>query len=721
MSWINSRQFQISNRNGRHYVFRRTNAGNTEINIPVSIVTKAQAVAWLRAHPNKVANPTRHKPKRVAPKLGAPKKEHLIPFVNAQGRKFFRPDPRFRRPTGAEMIGNLKPNPALTAFMLRPNFLAHPPSPWRPKFNGWKQTSPNWEGTSPGPNYKYRANSPPMTKAEINKYHANLAYSPSKNAWNMSCGKLKASFKSFKVIGKGRQGIVFGASRHKGIKHPFAVKIAPRDLFAKKRGEPQPVDVEYNIQSAAQKLTPNVVRVYKNMRCIDFIDPTQINMPNVQNAAHHDKSQQGILIMEYAGGGSLDSWLKKTKQLDDEMMAHLISDILGGLFAIQKKYPDFRHNDLHMQNVFVSDRGFLIGDFGWSRLKKMGTNPAVNTANGTKTASFWGVGPKTDDRYDHHLFLNELLYWATKNSPDKHPKAIEFLKKAVPEGYRGETNLHVTQWRLKYGDPCPELPSLAKLMKDPFFGGKRNVTSPNLKAAKAALKPVRIKRIFSVNLIKAKAKLKGPKKVTSLQLRKAKEKLKRVARPKPKPRITGYNLRAAKARLRKVKAPSPPKKAPSPPKKKVKIPTALLKTAKFNKLVEKTWKNAGAASGANFQNAWNSARMKAIGVVENRLRANKPAFSPSPPRPAPAPRRASPPRPAPAPRRASPPRPAPNNLNYRLSPTSGRAKIKSGNTGRWVYANIHTSMEELKALAGKKGINIKGLRSKANIAKKIFT
>ena len=716
MSWINSRQFTISNRNGRHYVFRRSNAGNTEINIPAHIVSKGQAMAWLKAHPNKVANPTRFRPKRAAPKLGAPKEERLIPFKNAQGRKFFRPDPRFRRPSGAEMIGNLKPNPLLTAFMLRHPNTNRPPSPWRPKFTGWVQTSPDWM-ESPK---MYTANSPPMTNAEL----ANSSYSPSKNAWNMSCGKLKASFKSFKVIGKGRQGIVFGASRHKGIKHPFAVKIAPRDLQAKKRGEPQPVDVEYNIQNSVQKLSPNIVRVYKNLRCMDFIDPTQINMPNVQNSDRYDKSQQGILIMEYAGGGSLDSWLKTTKQLDDEMMKNLISDIIGALFNIQKKYPDFRHNDLHTQNVFVAGRGFLIGDFGWARLKKMGTNPAVNTANGTKTASHWGVGPKTDDRYDHHLFLNELLYWAMKNSPDKHPKAIEFLKRAIPEGYRGQTNTHVTQWRLKYEDPCLELPSLAKILKDPFLGGVRNVTSPNLKAAKAALKVVKVKRISSINLLKAKAKLKAPKKILSLHLRKAKAELKPVARPKPKPRITGYNLRAAKAKLRKVKAPSPPK-VPSPPKKKVVLPPAVLKTAKFDKLVEKLWKNAGSATGANFHNAWSNARIKAIRVIENRLRANKPAFSPSPPK-LPPPLSPLGPPPKPKPKAPSPPKPKPKpapkkaNLNFKLSPSSGRAKIKSGDTGRWVYANIHLSMEELKRMASNKGINIKGLRSKANIARRFF-
>lgn len=670
MSWINSRQFKITNRNGRHYVFRRDNAGNTEINIPAHIVSKGQAIAWLKAHPDKVVNPTRYRAKRAA----APILQYHMAF-----------------------------NPFNNTFINKK---------WAPAIEGLKQTSPNWAGYAPGPeNMAYSAISPVWTQKQINEYE----YSPSKNAWNVTCGQLKASFKTFKAIGKGRQGIVFAASRHKGIKHPFAVKIAPRDLSAKRRGEPQPVDIEYNIQSAVQKLSPNVVRVYKNMRCINFIEPVQINMPNVQDAASYNKSQQGILIMEYAAGGSLDSWLKTTKQLDDTMMLNLISDILGALFNIQKKYPDFRHNDLHMQNVFVAQRGFLIGDFGWARLRKTGTNPAVNTANGTKTASFWGVGPKTDERYDHHLFLNELLQWAQKHAPAAHPKAIEFLKRAVPVGYRGEKDAHVSEWRLKYADPCPGLPSLAKLMKDPFLGGKRNVTSPNLRAAKAKLKPVRVKRITSANLVKGKAKLKPARRIRSLDLKKAKAKLRMVARPKPKPRITGYNLRAAKAKLRKAKSPPKPAKVKSPPKKKVVVPPALFRTAKFDKMVEKIWKNAGSASGANFQNAWNNSRAKAIEILRNRLANNKPAFSPSPLKTTKA-------KTPPKPKVKTPSPPRALNLNYKLSPKSGRVKIKAPNSGRYVYANgASVSLDHLKKLAATFKVNIKGLRSKANIAKMIFS
>jgi hypothetical protein len=226
-----------------------------------------------------------------------------------------------------------------------------------------------------------------------------------------------------------------------------------------------------------------------------------------------------------------------------------------------------------------------------------------------------------------------------------------------------------------------------------------------------------------VNLLKAKAKLKPVRLIRSLNLKKAKAKLKAVARPKPKPRITGRNLRAAKAKLRKAPSPPKPAKAPSPPKKKVKLPPGVLKTAKFDKLVEKLWKNAGAASGANFQNAWNRARIKAINVVENRLRANKPAFSPSPVKPRRLPSPLSPLGPPPKPRAKtpSPPKPKAKRPNYRVSPSSGRPKIQSKNTSRWVYANLHYSMEDLKALAAVMEISIKGLRSKENIARKIFS
>lgn len=701
MNWVQSRKWRLIKEPTRHYVLRHTNNANTEINVPKNITDKQSALRWLMAHPNKVANPTRQKTKGAA--LAREKAAHkasglkpfermingkkMIAFVNKEGKEYFRPAP---------------------------------PSAPKQKVRPQKYVPVGYIA--------------PFKRSPLR---------PVKNHWAMTCDQLKASLDSMTAIGKGRQGIVFAATQPSGNKSRFAVKVAPRDLAASKRGEPQPVDVEFKIHDAVQIYTPNVVRIYKSMRCENFITPVQMNMPNVQNSTHYDKSKQGIILMEFATGGSLDSWMKKRASVDDATMSHIISDILGALFKIQSKEPEFRHNDLHMQNIFVADRGFLIGDFGWARLKKAGTNPAVNTANGTKTSAFWGVGPKTDERYDQHLFLNELLYWAQKNSPAAHPKAIEFLKMAVPPGYRGAKDAHVSEWRLKYEDPCTGLPSLGQLLNHPFLSGKKRATSPNLKAAKAKLKLAKVKRISSVNLLKAKANLKPVNRrkpgrlVTSLRLLQAKAKLRRVVRPKPKPLITGYNLRAAKAKLRKVAA-----RAASPPKKKAMnytarkstksnvgvvlqkrklapIPREVLRSNKFNRLVEKIRTNQGGPANESYNNARYRARMKAINQIENRINRGLAAFSPSPLKLPPPLSPLGPPKPKP--KVPSPPKPKKSNLGLLLSPSSKRVKIRAPNSGRVVYANgAVISLQYLKNSAARYGVDIKGLRSKADIARKLF-
>jgi len=271
--------------------------------------------------------------------------------------------------------------------------------------------------------------------------------------------------KELRSIGKGRQGIVFVVSRYSNGSQPFAMKITPYDLASSKRSESQPAEFEFKNQKCAQSAAPNgVVRVFKLKKCDNFISPSVINMPNVQNTLKYNKSRQYVMYMEYCAGGSLKNWLAKQKNITDNTLLKIMKSVTGTLYKIQKKYPYFRHNDLHMDNVFVSKRGFLIGDFGWSRVLRMGTNPAVNTANGTSTASYWGVGPRTDARYDHHMFLNEMLYWVKTHRPSRFPKSYAFLNTVIPDGYRGESDTHVLQWRLKYGDPCPGLPTLRQVI-----------------------------------------------------------------------------------------------------------------------------------------------------------------------------------------------------------------------------------------------------------------
>ena len=607
MSWIKSGQFRlVANRPGKRYIFRRTNNGNSEYNVPNSVKTRKDAIAWLSTKRNLKPN-------------------------------------RFR-------AARKKSNTFLSAFS----------------------------------NFKY-----PSPKKLNLPYHPGYVPGSPQYPGVYTC----SSGKSLKLLGKGRQGIVF-----KG--NGFAAKVCPRDLAAAQRKEKQPALAEYDIQVAAFKACPDgVVEPYEHLKCIDFIAPSTMNMENVQNSRKYDKSKQSVIFMELCDN-SLENWLKE-KGKTDAKLHQLISSIIKTLGKIYKKYPDFRHNDLWPANIMVSTRGFLIGDFGWARLEKSGTNPAVNTANGTQTAGKWGVGPKTDLRYDYHFFLNNILDFVKRAGG--MPKTRAFLEWAVPDGYRGATDLHVNEWRLKYNDPCPELPSFAQVLRSKYISG-RKVTSPDLVAARAKLKKVTKRRLISSpNLVVARARLRPVKKrITSLNLRAAARRLKPV---RPRRAITPAQLRAALKRLK-------------PGRKTSRITAAMLKSKNFDKLVEYYWKENGAKSGKNFENAWNAARRKAIRVTELQMN-NKPLAK----------------SPALSARRASPPKPVvPITLVKRMKVTvNNRPKIKvisppksnrpkiMGNKGRMVYADLHYSLANLKRIAETRGKNIKGLRSKEEIARKIFS
>lgn len=670
MSWVNSRQFTISNRNGRHYVFRRSNAGNTEINIPKTIITKGQAVAWLKAHPEKVAAPNRFRPKKGTAVPGLKPFEvmkngkKMVKFINKEGKEYF---------------------------------LGAPPNE---------------------PNYFVNSNA------------AKGKYTP----WKFTCAGLSRTLKQRKVIGKGRQGIVFLASRYTNGRYPFAIKVAPHDRRAERAGEKQPARVEFTIHKAAQEAAPDgVVGVHQILECPNFVKPAEIDMKNVQSTTNYDKSKQTIILMEYCPDGSLKSWMDKSKPTDAGLRA-VIARIVDTLVKIKAAHPHFNHNDLHLENIFMSARGPLIGDFGWARLEKNGTNPAVNKANGTQTANFWGVGPKTDTRYDHHLILNEIREWTIGHGgAAKYPQALTFLNMAVPMGYRGSKDTHISEWRLKYGDPCSDLPSLTKIAHAQYIKGKKLVTSPNLAAARLRLKKVGAPKrlVTSANLRAAKARLRkvGPKKTfTNAEL--IAMTAANFLKLSPNTRARAQAVRAAakgkgKAAMN-VKKPVAAKAGPVVPAKGRKpLPPTILKSNKFNKLVTKIWTNQGAVAGAGFNNAWNKARKVAINRVQNRIANNMAPFTPTPPKPKAKARNnlppplsplGPPPKPKAKPKAPSPPKAKPN---YRLSPSSGRAKIKSKNTGRWVYANLQ-SMEYLKGIAALMNVNLKGLRSKANIAKKLF-
>jgi hypothetical protein len=195
------------------------------------------------------------------------------------------------------------------------------------------------------------------------------------------------------------------------------------------------------------------------------------------------------------------------------------------------------------------------------------------------------------------------------------------------------------------------------------------------------------------------------------------------------------------AARRKLKARVPTKK---------KMTAALMKNKRFDKIIEYYWDLNGRVGGKNYEDAWNSARGKAVRLVERRLNAGNAPFSPINGNSArrsvkkdnvkmPSPRKAIPNKmnaaklanaaarlraKANALKAARPKLVTLNagrkGTNFEKSP-SGRIKVKNPQTGRFVYANGPSiALSYLKNLAARRGVNIKGLRAKNAIAKKIF-
>jgi serine/threonine protein kinase len=539
---------------------------------------------------------------------------------------------------------------------------------------------------------------------------------------NMSPANFKKSLRNMVSIGSGRQGRAYIARQGKS---QFVLKIAPYDKSAKSRGERQPGDIEYDINSACMKAAPDgVVKLYSHIHALDFVPETNLKSIKNLDKPHFELAKQNIIVMELCEGGALEKWFDKHRPSDD-MMRRIIKQVLTTLRTLMIKYPDFRHNDLHLENIFVSKkRGFLIADFGWARLKAQGTNPAVNTANGTATASYYGVGPKTNSRYDMHLFLNSIREKCLKNS-SLVPKTLKFLNTVLPEGYRGKTDTHVNDFRLKYDDPCPGLPSLTKVLSHPFLKQKL-ITSPELARAKAALRKTgrngsaapRPVRVTSAELLAAKGRLrrvKGPsppKKKTYTNTQLVALTRNELFKLSPTTRARAVKLRAALRPTTNVKkannatARVKVKAGQNANRKKLRsIPKNILENPKFVKLWLGIHKNLTPWAGETVHNTESRARNMARNIIRNRLNKGVSAFSPSPKKE----------------EVNSSTKLRRSMVNAQKSPGSGRLKIRAPNTKRLVYVDGGSvSLQYLKNFAKNHGVNIKGLRSKSNIAQKLF-
>jgi serine/threonine protein kinase len=267
-------------------------------------------------------------------------------------------------------------------------------------------------------------------------------------------------------IGSGVQGVVYLASTDKEGKRKVVIKVSATDKAYS--AAKQQAKIEYDIQKKLYAIVPrHVCKPMKFMRARDFIPVTSFEkrIPKI-----YDYNDQMVMFSEYAHGGTLRTWMHKMgRRVDDSALRDIIRQVIGTLKTIHERLPEFRHNDLHPDNVFIDDTGVkpraLIADFGLSRTSAMGSNPIVNNAVHKNV----GITSRTSSKYDAHYFLNALLFEISQVQTGVVIETENFLRRMLPGDYRGANTSLVRSYRLKNGTVNTPLPSLYMIMRDPYF------------------------------------------------------------------------------------------------------------------------------------------------------------------------------------------------------------------------------------------------------------
>jgi len=343
------------------------------------------------------------------------------------------------------------------------------------------------------------------------------------------------------LLGSGEFGKAYIGCINKNYKKQVAVKIQTNKSILKH---------EFEIMKKVFDIVPHVTIPYLYKDCKSY----------------------GILYTEYANGGDFENLFENYQRvLTHQQIRTLVFQTLFTVYSIQKQYPTFRHFDLHPGNVFF-DTNFprtgatkytthsdvkhnfrlpnigircLIGDFGLASM----SGQLSNNVKSLKYRNNYGVGPNTNKLFDAHFFLMNLYDIMERQNMSHTGSFRVFIRENFPKEYIPEMSNKVSKGRLRYNVNHNKLPTLQKLLDDPYFRPFRLIDKGFVPSNITNTYPKK----HNVNLFKQfQAKLKP---------------LKIGKRSPVSP--TAYK--------NKVKKPvSPPKKAPSPSKKRTVVPRALI-------------------------------------------------------------------------------------------------------------------------------------------------
>ena len=194
-----------------------------------------------------------------------------------------------------------------------------------------------------------------------------------------------------------------------------------------------------------------------------------------------------ILYSEYIKGLELADWLWTQPSLF--AIRSVMLQVIYNLYRIQKKYPGFRHHDLHLRNILVrpvpmkalkiklddktytvSNAGFeaVMIDFGFAMFPRI-KNPLIN-ANNYKNI---GISRKSDKHYDLHYFLNSIHDIVLQPRTRTERVVKTFIENLLPANYLVRGSNAVKNFRLR-GNKSVNT-SFEEVLSKPFFTGEKSM------------------------------------------------------------------------------------------------------------------------------------------------------------------------------------------------------------------------------------------------------
>lgn len=255
-----------------------------------------------------------------------------------------------------------------------------------------------------------------------------------------------------KKIGEGEYGEVFFGCVDKECKKDIAIKV-----------QTEPLGIEYKIGKLISKF--GGVNMYALESC----------------------KGKHIMYSEYANSGALEEFINKHKNtLRPIHYRFMITQVLYNLYRIHKKYPSFRHGDLHAKNILVNtdtptlqintykignmtlkveDVGLnlMLTDYGLSSTRVI-KNPSIEGLD-----KEWGISQKSHPMYDVHLFLNAIFLVCSRIGSESAMETIRFIDRILPDDYKGSNTSKIMNFRMRINVNHSNFPTFEKIFSDAYF------------------------------------------------------------------------------------------------------------------------------------------------------------------------------------------------------------------------------------------------------------